>query len=145
MNGTYCLQLAWWLTCKCWYVERGVSFDLYVLCPWYLLILLLLLVLVSQEHQQAPVSQEHQPVPVSQEGQVVQLVPFRSSAYVVLKKKHADVKTSPPILFRSENAPPPFFFCFKENLKPWERGSVMPLTNNANLPNELHTGSWATF
>ena len=29
MNGTYCLQLAWWLTCKCWYVERGVSFALF--------------------------------------------------------------------------------------------------------------------
>ena len=48
------------------YKSFSFSFDLYVVCPWYLLILLLLLVLASQEHQQAPVSQEHQPVPVSQ-------------------------------------------------------------------------------
>ena len=111
------------------YKSFSFSFDLYVVCPWYLLILLLLLVLVSQEHQPVPVSQEHQPVPVSQEhqsvpvsqgGQVVQLVPFRCSAYVVLKKKHADVKTSPPILFRSETAPPPFF-CFVLR-KTWSPG-----------------------
>ena len=29
IDGSYCLQLAGWLTCKCWYVDRGVSFALF--------------------------------------------------------------------------------------------------------------------
>ena len=130
------------------YKSFSFSLDLYVVCPWYLLILLLQLVLVSQEQPQIPVSQEYQQVPVSQEGQVVQFVPFRSSAYVVLKKKHADVKTPLPMLFRLESAPPPlpnstnilfiYFFFLRKN--PRERGWVLPLTNKANL-----SAKWITY
>ena len=163
MNGTYCLQLAWWLTCKCWYVERGVSFALFptftvgVIKASVFPLISMSFVLDtlwsfcsywswfprSTGRPLCPRSTNRSLFPrrarwsnTSLSG-VLQMLSWKRNTLMS--------KLRPRYFFAQKMPLHHFFVCFKENLKHWEKGSVMPLTNNANLPNELHTGSLATF
>lgn len=162
MNGTYCLQLAGWLTCKCWYVIRGVSFALFptftvgVIKASVFPLISMSFVLDtfwsfcsywswlprSTSRPLCPRSTNRSLFP---RGPGDPTRPFPVFCICCPEKETRWCQNFAPDTFSLRKCPSTIFFCFKENLKPWERGSVMPLTNYANLPNELHTGSWATF